>query len=477
MSDPYDLVVIGGGSAGLTGARLAAALGASVALVDRGRLGGDCLWTGCVPSKTLLHAAAEVHTARHADRYGFPAVTGPADWAAVVQQVRGAIAEIEPRDSPESLVRLGVEVLHGSARFTGPRGLDVEGRSLTFRHALIATGSSPQLPPVTGLAGAGALTTDSVWELPELPGRLLVVGGGPGGCELGQAFARLGSQVTVVESQQRLLPALSEEAGNLLTRQLLAEGVQVHTGALLRAVRPGTAELITADGAEHGLPFDRLLVATGRRPQLGGLGPVAAGVGTDERGSVRTDARLRTSNPRVFAAGDVTGRLPFTHVAGAQAADAVLNALLGLRRRLAYDAVPYAVFTDPEIAQVGPTLEQARQRHGAGVRVRHLPHAELDRAVTEQATGGFTQLVLSPKGTIIGATVVGPRAGEAVVELAHAVRLKWTPGRLAATVHPYPTHADGPWLAALAEVRRSLAAPRTRAVTSALLRLRRGVRR
>ncbi|MFC1417710.1 dihydrolipoyl dehydrogenase family protein [Streptacidiphilus cavernicola] len=477
MSRSYDLVVIGAGSAGLTGARLAADLGARVALVERGRLGGDCLWTGCVPSKTLLHAAAQVHAARHADRYGFPAATGRADWTTVMKQVRGAIGHIEPHDSAEALGQFGVEVLRGAARFTGPRTISVDGRSLAFRHALIASGSGPGLPPVPGLAQSGALTSDTVWDLPDLPGRLLVVGGGAVGCELGQAFARLGSTVTIVEAEQRLLPAMDEHAADLLTRHLLAEGLQVRTGASLRTVGPGTAELTGADGTASRVAYDRILVATGREPHTADLGLEAAGVRTGAHGHIQTDARLRTSNRRVFAAGDVTGRLPFTHVAGAQAADAVLNAVLGLRRRLDYDAVPYAVFTEPEIAQVGPTAEAARHLHGQGVRTRLLPYTQMDRAVTEQATDGFTQLVLDPKGKIIGGTVVGPRAGESIVELAHAVRLKWTPSQLAATVHPYPTHADGPWLAALAEVRRNLTTPRTRAVTGALVRLRRGVLR
>ncbi|KJS63344.1 dihydrolipoyl dehydrogenase family protein [Streptomyces rubellomurinus] len=477
MSTPYDLVVIGGGSAGLTAARLAADLGAHVALIERDRLGGDCLWTGCVPSKTLLHAAAQVHAARRAHRYGLTAATGPADWTAVAVRVREAIGRIEPHDSPEALTRLGVEVIRGEARFTGPRTLDADGRIMAFRHALVATGSSPHLPAVPGLAEAGALTSDTVWDLPELPRRLLVIGGGAVGCELGQAFARLGSQVTVVEAEQRLLPTTEPQAADLLQRRLAAEGVTVHTGAVLRSVRPDTADLTTADHTEHTLAFDQVLVATGRRPHLAALGLEAGGIRTTDRGFIATDARLRTSNPRVFAAGDVTGRLPFTHVAGVQAGDAVLNALLGLRRHLDYDAMPYAVFTDPEIAQVGLTAARARDRYGDAARTRLLPHEEMDRAVTENATDGFTQLVLGPKGRIVGATVVGPRAGEAIVELAHAVRLKWSPGRLAATVHPYPTHADGPWLAALAKARRNLSTPRTRALTSALLGLRRGVLR
>ncbi|WP_228718100.1 dihydrolipoyl dehydrogenase family protein [Kitasatospora acidiphila] len=477
MSRAYDLVVIGGGSAGLTAARVAAGLGARVALVERARLGGDCLWTGCVPSKALLHAAAEVHAARRVARYGLPAATGPADWQAVTVHLRAAIGRIEPHDSSVALERLGVEVVHGVARFGGPRHVDVEGRRLVFRHALIATGSRPSLPTVPGLRDAAPLTTDTVWDLDRLPDRLLVVGGGASGCELAQAFGRLGSHVTLLEAERRLLPAMDAAAGGLLASRLTTEGVEVRTEGPLRAVRLGTAEFTDTEGAVRTVEFDHLLVTAGRMPNTDGLGLEQAGVLTDERGLIRADARLRTANPRIHAAGDVTGRMPYTHVAGVQAADAVLGALLGLRPRLDYGAVPYVVFTDPEVAQVGPTAEQAARVHGPGVRTRLLAHEEMDRAVTEDATDGFTQLVLDPRGRILGATVVGPRAGEAIVELAHAVRLRWTPRRLAATVHPYPTHADGPWLAALEEVHRALAAPRSRVFTGSLLRLRRGVLR
>ncbi|WP_395293777.1 dihydrolipoyl dehydrogenase family protein [Kitasatospora hibisci] len=461
----FDLVVVGGGSAGLTAARLAADLGARVALIERDRLGGDCLWTGCVPSKTLLHAAADIHTIRRANRYGFEPSTGPVDWRAVKERVRAAIAAIEPHDSAQALARLGVEVVTGSGRFTGRRRIEAAGRRLPFHRALIATGSRPVLPPVPGLAQAWALTTDSVWELDELPHRLLVVGGGASGCELGQAFARLGSRVTLVEAERGLLPAMDPMAGDLLARRLTAEGVRVHTGAKLRSVRPGEADLATADGAAVTVAFDALLVATGRRPSTDGLGLDAAGVRTDRRGLIATDARLRTANSRIHAAGDVAGPMPFTHVAAVQAADAVLGGLLGVPRRRDYRAVPYTVFTDPEIAQVGAA--------GSGERTRLLRHDGVDRAVTEDATDGFTRLVLDARGRITGATVAGPRAGEVIVELAHAVRAGWTPRRLAATVHPYPTYADGPWLAAFEEIRHSRNTPRARAVTRAVLRLRR----
>ncbi|MDJ0346591.1 FAD-dependent oxidoreductase [Streptomyces sp. H10-C2] len=472
MSESYDLVVVGGGSAGLTAARMAARLGARAVLVERDRLGGDCLWTGCVPSKALLHVAAEVHAARRVDRYGLGAVQGPVDLAAVMVSVRRAIAAIEPHDSAEALAALGVDVAHGEARFAGPRTLDAGGRRIRFRYAVIATGSAPALPPVPGLAEAVPLTSDSVWTLEQLPRRLVVLGGGPIGCELGQAFARLGSRVTIVEALDRPLPREEPHASELIRRQLADEGVTVLTGLRAEKVRGGA--LHHAGGA---LPFDQLLVTTGRTPDTASLAPEAAAGVALEHGQVRVDDRLRTTNPRIYAAGDVTGRSAFTHLAGVQAASVVTHVLLGVRRRIDYRAVPWVTFTDPEVARVGLTANEAHQAFGARTRVRTLEHDRVDRAVADDRADGFTRLVLDPRGRIVGATVVAPRAGETIAHLATAVRLGWTPSKLAATVHPYPTYADGPWHAALAEVYDRLAQPRTRWATDTLLGLRRWTNR
>jgi pyruvate/2-oxoglutarate dehydrogenase complex dihydrolipoamide dehydrogenase (E3) component len=486
-ADAYDLVVVGGGSAGLTAARTAGRFGARVLLVERDRLGGDCLWTGCVPSKALLHVAAEVQAARRVGAYGLAAVSGRADLAAVMAHVKGAIAEIEPHDSPEALRPLGIHVAHGPAVFTGPRTLTVdigvsptraepsarekeEEKEVSFRYAVIATGSAPSLVPVPGLAEESPLTSDTVWELTELPERLVVLGGGPIGCELGQAFARLGTQVTLVEALERLLPREEPQASQVVQERLEAEGVRVLAG--YRAQR-------VADGALHGpgepVPFDALLAVTGRRANTAGLGLEAAGVELDERGNVRVDERLRTSNPRVYAAGDATGRSAFTHLGGTQGAAAATDALLGVRRRIDYDAVPWVTFTDPEVARVGLTAGEARARHGSGTRVRTLDHEHVDRAVADGRTEGFTTLVLDPRGRIIGATVVAPRAGETIAHLATAVRLGWTPSQYAKTVHPYPTYADGPWHAALMDVYGRLT--RNRGVIGGLMALRARTRR
>jgi pyruvate/2-oxoglutarate dehydrogenase complex dihydrolipoamide dehydrogenase (E3) component len=468
MSDIYDLVVIGGGSAGLTGARLAARLGARTLLAERERLGGDCLWTGCVPSKALLHVAAQVHAARGAARYGLPAADGKADLVQAMAEVRRAIGVIEPHDSARALAAAGVEAASGRAQFTGPRNLLVGDREVRFRYALIASGSAPALPPVPGLARADPLTSDTVWSLEKLPDRLVVLGGGPVGCELGQAFARLGSAVTIVEALDRLLPREEERASELLRRRLESEGITVLTGT--PADRAGDGVLHAGDGR---LPYDRLLVTTGRAPRTAGLDLGKADVITDERGYVITDSRLRTANHRVYAAGDVTGLSAFTHLAGVQAANAVLHALLGVRRPLDYAAVPHVTFTDPEVASVGLTFTGARRRYGDRAREQTLGHDRVDRAVAEDRADGFTRLVFGRRGRLAGATVVAPRAGETIAELAAVVRTRGTASDLAATVHPYPTYADGPWNAALAAVDQRMSAPRVRRGTGALLRARR----
>ncbi|MEO3839448.1 FAD-dependent oxidoreductase [Streptomyces sp. B22F1] len=466
---PYDMVVIGGGSAGLTAARTAGRLGARTLLVESGRLGGDCLWTGCVPSKALLHVAAETAAARRAGAYGLAAASGPVDLASAMRHVKGAIAAIEPHDSAESLRPLGVETAYGRAAFSGPRTLTVAEREISFRYAVIATGSSPTLVPVPGLAEADPLTSDSLWDLDRLPERLVVLGGGPTGCELGQAFARLGAQVTLVEAMERLLPREEPDASQAVRRALEADGVTVLAGY--------RAERVTGS-AMHGpggpLAYDTLLAVTGRRADTAGLGLAEAGVQLTDRGDVRVNDRLRTANPRIYAAGDVTGRSAFTHLGGVQGGAAAAEALLGVRRRIDYGAVPRVTFTDPEVARVGRTAAEARAEHGDTVRVHTLPHDRVDRAVAEGRTDGFTTLVLGPRARIIGATVVAPRAGETIAHLAAAVRLGWTAPQYARTVHPYPTYADGPWHAALADVYDRLA--RAGRITGAALALRRKLR-
>lgn len=454
MSDRrWDLAVIGGGTAGIVAAKTAARLGARTLLVERDRTGGDCLWTGCVPSKTLIASASRAASARSAGEYGVRVSGVEVDWSAVMGRVRTAIETIAPIDSIEELEATGVTVATGEARLTGPDALEVDGRRHRFGQAVLATGAAPTVPPVPGLAEVDPLTSDTLWDLSSLPGRLLVLGGGSIGCELGQAMARLGSRVTLVEAEDRLLGREDPDAGARVRAALESDGVVVHTGAALTEVRPGVARL--GDGGEIG--FDRVLVAVGRTPRTSGLGLEAAGVATDERGHVIVDGHLRTTQPRLWAAGDLTGHPQLTHVAGVHGSLAASNAVLGVRRSVD-DVVPRVTYTDPEVAAVGiGTTAPAR-----GVRLLTQSHAHVDRAVAESRTEGFTRLAVDRRGRILGATVVGPRAGESLGELALAVRQGLRTRDLAGTTHAYPTWNDGLWNAAIGDVREQLERPATR---------------
>lgn len=465
-----DLLVVGGGTAGLVAAKTAARFGADVLLVERSRLGGDCLWSGCVPSKSLI-AAAHAATA-HRDRAAL-GVSGPApsvDVAGVLAHIDAAIRAIEPADSVASVEATGARVVAGDAMFTSRRTATVAGHAVRFRQAVIATGSSPALPNIPGLADAAPLTSDTIWELRERPERLVVLGGGAIGCELAQAWARLGSTVTLVHRGARLLPKEDPDASAIVTDALRADGVRVVLEARAAGVRGeggGRGVLVLEDGSEH--PFDALLVATGRTPRTAGLGLDSAGVDTDERGFVRVDATLRTSNRRIRAAGDVAGLPAFTHLAGVGGSLAATNAVLGLRRRLDLDAVPRVTFTDPEVAAVGASLADADRD---GLAVREVPLADTDRAIADGRTDGFARIVVDARGRVHGATIVGPRAGETLGEASVAVARGLTTSALGATTHAYPTYSDAFWNAAVADVRARLERPRLRRAIAVLRRLR-----
>jgi pyruvate/2-oxoglutarate dehydrogenase complex dihydrolipoamide dehydrogenase (E3) component len=470
-----DLLVVGGGTAGLVAAVGAAGQGARVTLIERERTGGDCLWTGCVPSKALITAAAAAHTARTSGHLGVHAGDVRVDLGEVMTHVKGAIATIEPHDSPERLRREGVEVIHGEARFVAPDAVEVDGRRLRFRRGLIATGSAPVLPPVDGLAAAHPLTNETVWDLDVLPERLVVLGGGPIGCELGQAFQRLGAQVVLIEMADRLLPREEPEASQLIETRLRAEGVDVRTATkAVRVSADGDGHVVGLDGGagEETVRADAILVAAGRAPRTAGLGLDRAEVAVDERGAVTVDDRLRTSNPRIFAAGDVTMKLPFTHVASTHGATVVQNALFGLRARVDHERIPWVTFTAPEVAHVGLTAAQARERFGAGISVRTAAHDDLDRAVAAGAIDGFAQLVGDDKGRLVGATVVGPRAGETIGEIVAWMANDAKVGTIArGSTHAYPTWSDDVSAASLQELRASLA--KLKPVARALLGVRR----
>jgi pyruvate/2-oxoglutarate dehydrogenase complex dihydrolipoamide dehydrogenase (E3) component len=466
----WDLLVIGGGTAGIVAAKTAAGFGASVLLVERDRTGGDCLWTGCVPSKALLAAAHAAADARAAARLGVHVEAVRVDFAEVMAHVRLAITTIEPEDAPAALRAAGARVVHGTARLSGPDTAVVDGTTITFRQALLATGSAPSMPDIPGLAEADPFTSDTIWQLDQLPERLLVLGGGSIGCELGQAFARLGSQVTIVESSPTLLPREDPMAATMLLAAFAEEGIAVHNGGEVRNVRRDDDGRRTVSFSNGTLAVDVILVAVGRRPRTAGLGLEQAGVDTDEHGHVVVTDRLQTSNPRIWAAGDLTGYPQFTHTAGVHASTAASNAILGLRRTVDTATIPRVTFTQPEVAAFGVSPQQAP---AAGLTVRDIGHDHVDRAIAEDLTHGITRLVLDGKGRVVGACIVGPRAGESLAELVLAARHGLRARDLAAAMHAYPTYADGVWKAAIAQVQDELTSPMIVRATGVLGSIRR----
>lgn len=466
--DP-DLLVIGGGTAGIVGATSAASAGARVVLVERAATGGECLWTGCVPSKALLAAAAAAAAARGASRFGVDVASVSVDGERVLEHVRAAVAAIAPVDSPEALRAQGVRVLSGTARLVGRRGrrlvVDVDGEHLVAGQVLLATGAAPLVPDVPGLREPGAsrvLTSETLWDGPELPAELVVLGGGGVGCEVSQALARLGSRVVLVERGERLLSGEDPQAGGAVAAALRADGVQVLLGTEAAELRDGHLLLRPGPAAGRGVqrvpgsvPAPALLVAAGRAPRSAGLGLDGLGVALEQSGAVVVDALGRTTAPGLWAAGDVTGPPFWTHTAGVDASVAALNAVLGLRRRRA-TTVPRVVFTDPEVAAVGPAT--AADQPGT----RTVGHGHVDRAVADGRTEGFVRTRVDRRGRVVAVTAVGPRAGEVLAEGALAVDRGLRLASLFSTTHAYPTYADGFWNGAVDAARESLGSPAAR---------------
>ena len=442
---PWDLVVIGGGTAGLVASRTAASFGSRVLLVEELQLGGDCLWFGCVPSKSLIAAATAATVARRSSHLGVTATDVTVDFARVMQHVHEARATIEPVDSAEALHRDGIDVVHGRAVFTGARTVEVDGQSIGFAQAMVATGGSPSVPELPGADTANILTSTTFWDITELPANLVVLGGGAIGCEIAQAMARLGSSVTLVHRGDRILPKEDEKAATVIAAALREDGVTLRLGRSASSFEAGA--VLLDDGSR--LPADVVLAAIGRRSNTKGLGFEKAGVALDDKGNVRVDDKLRTTNPRIWSAGDVSGLPQFTHTAGVNGSIAASNAVLGLRRSVDSDAVPRVTFTHPEVGAVGIQPSEASEH---GYEVVTIEHHHLDRAIAEAATSGFTQLVIDGKGRMFGALVVSPRAGETLGELSLAVKNGLTTNQIAGTTHAYPTFDDAVWLAAVANV-------------------------
>ncbi len=441
----FDLCVIGGGSGGLVVAAGGAALGAKVALIEKHRLGGDCLWTGCVPSKALLQAAKVAHLARTAQRYGLPGHSPTVDIGQVMNRVNAVIASIAVHDSPQRFRDMGIEVIFGAGRYRDPHTFEVDGRRLTAKNFVIATGSRPAVPPIAGLADVPFLTNETVFTLREPVPHMLVLGGGPIGVELAQAFARLGSEVTLVEHGSQLLPVEDHDAATVVERRLRAEGVKVlldsealgvsgHAGDIHITINNREGDTTTVDGTH-------LLLATGRRANSEELGLNAAGVRLDARGYICTDPRLRTSTKHIYACGDVTGPYLFTHMAEHQAGVVLRNALFHLPAKVERRVIPWCTYSDPELARVGLSENEAQQR-GIPHQVYNFPFHGIDRAQTDGETDGFAKIITDLKGKLLGATLVGPHAGELIHEYVLALAKGMKAKDLSRVIHIYPTLAQ-----------------------------------
>ncbi len=435
-----DLAIIGGGPGGLVVASVAAQLGLRVTLVEKSDLlGGDCLHTGCVPSKTLLHMAQVAQTARTGVQDGLLSVMPEIDFGTAIDRVQQVIETIQQHDDPERFRGYGCEVRFGKAVFISPQELAVEGDIIRARRFVIATGSTPFVPPIPGLEEAGFDTNETIFRRRQLPERLAVLGGGPVGVELAQAFARLGSRVTLVEMAERVLSMNDPEVSQALQQCLQDEGVQVKTGVSVQGVRrDGDSRQLQLDNGET-VECERILVATGRRPAVHNLGLGEAGVTFSNKG-IEVDRRLRTSQKHIYAVGDVCGPLAFTHMAEYQAGVALANIVFRVPRKTDYRVVPAVVYTDPEVATLGLNRAQA-DAQGIRYDVAEFPMADLDRAVTESRTRGFARILIS-KGRILGASIIGPRAGELVHELALAMRVNAKVKEISELVHAYPSYAQ-----------------------------------
>ena len=443
MKADYDMIIIGAGSAGLIAARFARGLGLSVALVERSRVGGDCTWTGCVPSKALVKGAAVAHSVREAARFGLPQSNPAVDLGAVMERIRSVISHIYETESPDVLAHEGIDVILGEAGFTNPNSVLAAGRELTARRFLICTGASPVIPPISGLDTVEFHTYETVWDMEKLPESLAVVGAGAVGCELGQAFARLGSEVTLIEAADRILPEEDPEVSEVISRRLADDGVRILVGEEAKSARPasvvGQGINIELSGGLY-VSAGAMLLAVGRRPNTAGLGLEFAGVDAGPDG-IRVDRYLRTTRKGIFAAGDVTGGPQFTHYAGWQGFMAVRNAFLPMNTPAVRQYVPRATFTDPEAAQAGLTEVEAREQYGDRVTVSRWPLMEVDRALIDAETEGFVKVVHQRNGAVLGATIVAPRAGEMIHEWTLAIDKGIKLGDLARSIHVYPTYS------------------------------------
>jgi pyruvate/2-oxoglutarate dehydrogenase complex dihydrolipoamide dehydrogenase (E3) component len=434
-----DICVIGAGSGGLSVAAGASQMGASTVLVEKGAMGGDCLNFGCVPSKALLAAAHAAEAARKASRFGVRVGPPEIDAGGVHDHVHGTIAAIAPNDSVERFEGLGVTVIPAAGRFTGPHQVTAGDHAITARRFVVATGSSPFVPPIPGIDGVPFLTNETLFDLKEVPEHLIVVGGGPIGIEMAQAYRQLGARVTVLEMSS-IMPKDDSELVEVLRAVLVGDGIDIREGVAvtrLEKTAGGVAVIVGKDGDETRIEGSHLLVAAGRRPNVHGLDLERAGI-AHTPGGIQVDRRLRTTNRRVFAIGDVIGGYQFTHMAGYHAGIVIRNALFRLPAKVDTGAVPWVTYTAPELAQVGMNEVEARESVGA-IRVLRWPFAENDRAQAEGGTDGLVKVITTPRGRILGAAMVGAHAGELIQTWVLAINQKIKIGAVAGMIAPYPT--------------------------------------
>ena len=454
QSFDYNMLVIGAGAGGLVSSYIAAVVKAKVGLIERHKMGGDCLNTGCVPSKALIRAAHTAHDMRNAAKLGISNVEPNVDFKAVFQGVHKVIKEVEPHDSIERYTDLGVECITGDARVISPYEIEVDGKILTTKNIVIATGARPFIPNIKGLDQVNYHTSDTIWGLTENPGRLIVLGGGPIGSELTQSFARLGAKVTQIERGPRIMPREDEDAAKWVSDNFINEGVQLLTGHAAEEVVVKDGEQFlrcTHDNGETLVPFDTLLIAVGRTPNVRGIGLEEIGVEINERGALVVDDYLRTNIPNIYGVGDVIGSYQFTHTAAHQAWFAAVNALFGKFKQFTVDyrVIPWATFTDPEVARVGLSEDEAKAQ-GIPYEVVKFEIEELDRAIADRNTAGFVKVLTIPgKDKILGVTIVGSHAGDLIAEYVQAMKYNLGLNKVLGTIHIYPTMAEAYRVAAL----------------------------
>jgi len=439
MNDTYDLAIIGGGAAGLIAAPFAVQLGARVAFIEKDRIGGDCTWTGCVPSKTLIKSARVAYQMRTANRFGLAPVDTAVDLKRVMEHVRSVIAEIYSHTTPEALRNQGIDVFPGEPHFINAHTISIGDQTLSANYVLICTGAHPFIPPITGLDKTSYLTYQNIWDLNVLPKHLVITGGGPIGCEIAQGFHRLGSRATLLEGGDKLLPHDDNDASKTLAEVFRNEGIDLRLqSSVERTWQDGNSIHLTAAGKE--IVCDALLVAVGRRPNIDGLDMENAGVKYSKQG-IQVDRNLRTSQTHIYAAGDCLGGFQFSHYAGWQGFIAVRNALLPGSSRGITNQVPWTTFTDPEVAHVGMTEEKARQKLGDDVFTNIWPMKKVDRALNEAEDTGFLKLIYRKDRKLLGVTIVAAEAGEMVNEWVVAMKHGFKVDELASVIHVYPTYS------------------------------------